>query len=37
MKNTQFKFEDVFGDVISENNFSKEQITKLNNYLAKIM
>ena len=37
MKNTQFKVEDVFGDVISEDNFSQEQITKLNNFLAKIM
>ena len=30
MKNTQFKVEDVFGDVISKDNFSQEQITKLN-------
>ena len=37
MKNTQFKVEDVFGDVISKDNFSQEQITKLNNFLAKIM
>ena len=37
MKNTQFKVEDVFGDVISKDNFSREQITKLNNFLAKIM
>ena len=37
MKNTSFKFEDVFGDVISKDNFSQEQITKLNNFLAKIM
>ena len=36
MKNTQFKVEDVFGDVISKDNFSQEQITKLNNFLAKI-
>ena len=36
MKNTQFKVEDVFGDVISYDNFSQEQITKLNNMLAKI-
>ena len=27
MKITQFKLEDVFGDVISEDNFSQEQIT----------
>ena len=37
MKNTQFKVEDVFGDVISKDNFSQEQITKLNNFLAKII
>ena len=37
MKNTQFKVEDVFGDVISKDNFSQEQITKLNNFLAKMM
>ena len=37
MKNTSFKVEDVFGDVISKNNFSQEQITKLKNFLAKIM
>ena len=37
MKSTQFKVEDVFGDVISKENFSKEQTTKLNNFLAKIM
>ena len=28
MKNTNFKVEDVFGDVISKDNFSQEQITK---------
>ena len=37
MKNTQFKVEDVFGDVIRKDNFSQEQITKLNNSLAKLM
>ena len=37
MKNTQFKVEDVFGDVISKDSSSPEQITKLNNFLAKIM
>ena len=37
MNNTQFKVEDVFGNVISKDNFSQEQITKLNNFLAKIM
>ena len=37
MKNTQFKVEGFFCDVISKDNFSQEQITKLNNFLAKIM
>ena len=37
MKNTSFNVEDVFGDIISKDNFSQEQITKLNNFLAKIM
>ena len=37
MKNTSFKVEDVFGDVISKDSISPEQITKLNNFLAKIM
>ena len=37
MKNNQFKVEDVFGDVISKDTISPEQITKLNNFLAKIM
>ena len=37
MKNTQFKVEDVFGDVISKHNFSQEQTTKINNFSAKIM
>ena len=37
MKNTQFKVEDVFGDFLSKDNFSQEQITKLNNFLSKIM
>ena len=37
MENIQFKVEDVVGDVISKDNFSEEQITKLNTLLAKIM
>ena len=28
---TEFKVEDVFGDIISKDIFSQEQITKLNN------
>ena len=37
MKNTSFKVEDVFADVIRKDKFSQEQITKLNTFLAKIM
>ena len=37
MKNTQLKVDNVFGDVISEDNFSEEQITKLSNFVAKIL
>ena len=37
MKNTQFKVEDVFEDVIRRDNFSQERITKPNNFVAKIM
>ena len=36
MGNTSFKIEDVFGDVISKGNLSKEQITKPNNFSAKM-
>ena len=37
MKNTSFKVEGIFGDIVSENNFSQEQITKHNNFLSKLM
>ena len=37
MKNTSFKVQDVFGDVTSKDIFSQEEITKRNNFLAKIM
>ena len=37
MKNTQFKVEDIFTDVISKDTISTEQLTKLNNFLAKMM
>ena len=37
MKNSSSNVEDVFGDAISKDNFSQEQITKLVNFLAKIM
>ena len=34
---TKFKVEEIFGDVISKDSISAEQITKINNFLAKIM
>ena len=37
IKKTTFKVEVVFGDVISMDNFSREQITKGNKFSAKIM
>ena len=37
MKNTQFKVEDIFGDVISKDSISPEQITKITSFLAKII
>ena len=37
MNSTKFKFEDIFGDIISKDSISTEQITKLNYFLAKIM
>ena len=37
MDSTKFKVEDIFGDVISKDTISNEQITKLNNFLAKMM
>ena len=37
MDSTKFKVEDIFGDVISKDSISLVQITKLNNFLAKIM
>ena len=37
MDSTKFKVEDIFGDVISKDSISTEQIFKLNNFLAKIM
>ena len=37
MKNTSFKIEDTFDDVICKDNFNQEQITKLKNSLAKII
>ena len=37
MKNSIFKVEDVFGDVIGEDSFNQEQITKPNTFSTKIM
>ena len=37
MNSTKFKVEDIFGDVISKDSISPEQITKLNNFLTKII
>ena len=37
LDSTKFKEEDIFGDVISKDSVSPEQITKLHNFLAKIM
>ena len=37
MKNTQFKVEDIFGDIGNKDTISPEQITKLNNFSAKMM
>ena len=34
MKNTTFKVEDIFGDVISKDSISPEQITELNNFFS---
>ena len=36
MKNTSFKVEDIFNDVINKDTISQEQINKLNNFLAKM-
>ena len=36
MKNTQFKVEEIFNDVIHKDTISQEQIVKLNNFLAKM-
>ena len=37
MDTTKFKVDDVFGDVISKDSISPEQITRLKKFLAKIM
>ena len=35
MKNTQFKVEDNFADIINEDNISQDQLLKLNNFQPK--
>ena len=37
MKNTQFNVEDVFGDLIGNDNMSQDQIIKLNIFSAKMI
>ena len=37
MKKTHFKVEDIFTDVISKDTISPEQLTRLNNFLTKLM
>ena len=37
MKNTQFKVEDIFNEVINKDTISQEQIVKLNNFLVKMI
>ena len=37
MENTNFKVEDIFGDIINKDTISPEQTTKLNIFLAKTM
>ena len=36
MKNTSFKVEDIFNDIINKDTISQEQKIKLNNFLAKM-
>ena len=37
IKNTQFKVEDLFGEIINKDNFSQDQIIKPNKFLTKMM
>ena len=37
MKNTTYRVEDVFGDILSKDSVSPEQKTRLNLFLAKTM
>ena len=34
MENIQFKVQNVFGDGISKDNFSQEQLTKINSFFG---
>ena len=36
MRNTQFKVEDIFNDVINKDTIPQEQTIKRNNFLAKM-
>ena len=36
-KSTQFKVEEIFGNIIPKDTISPEQITELKSFLAKIM
>ena len=36
MNSTKFRKEDIYGDVISKDTISPEQITELNKFLAKV-
>ena len=37
MKNILFRVEDVFGNVISKDNFNQEQITELKNFFSHLL
>ena len=37
IKSTQFKVEDIFGDIRNKDSISTEQITKLNKFSTKLM
>ena len=37
MNSTKLRVEEIFDNVISKDTISTEQITKLNNFLAKMM
>ena len=37
MRNTQFKTEDIFGEVMNKDNISQDQIIKPNNFSGEMM